>query len=130
MTREEYNSRTNENVSEDEFQFINRVYMAAGDSIDKDQFCRDIKKSGGMNATIAALTENVETAVALIKEQEKKMQRLAIFIAEQAEESSSAKLRKKAIALMGKREYITWKIENGKSLWQLDLDLIKELIKE
>ncbi len=65
MTREEYNNRTNENVSEDDFSFINRVCMAAGDSIDKDQFCKDKKKSG-INPTIAALTERVEKAESMI----------------------------------------------------------------
>ena len=48
MTREEYNNRTNADVTEDEFSFINRVYMAAGDSIDKDQFCKDIKTSASI----------------------------------------------------------------------------------
>lgn len=43
MTREEYNNHTNANISEDEFEFVHRVYMAAGDSIDKDQFCKDGK---------------------------------------------------------------------------------------
>ena len=31
---------------------------------------------------------------------------------------------------MGAKEYITWKIDNGKNLWQLDLELIKEIINE
>lgn len=129
MTREEYNNRTNANVSEDEFSFINRVYMAAGDSIDKDQFCKDIKTSG-INPTIASLTEHVESAEAQIVEFKQTLRRLAIFIAKQAEECSSSALRKKAIQMMGAKEYITWKIETGKSLWQLDLELIKELINE
>lgn len=129
MTREEYNSRTNANVTEDEFSFINRIYMAAGDSIDKDQFCKDIKASG-INPTIASLTEHVEASEAAIAEYKYQMRNLAIFIAKQAEETSSTALRKKAIKMMGAREYITWKIDNGKNLWQLDLELIKELINQ
>lgn len=129
MTREEYNNRTNENVSEDEFSFINRVYMAAGDTIDKDQFCKDIKKSG-INPTIAALTERVEKAEFMIAEINRAFDKLAIFIAKQAEETSSPALRKKAIKMMGAREYITWKIDNEVRLWQLDLDLIKDLINK
>ncbi|WP_300804439.1 MULTISPECIES: hypothetical protein [Muribaculaceae] len=129
MTREEYNNRTNADVTEDEFSFINRVYMAAGDSIDKDQFCKDIKTSG-INPTIASLTEHVESAEAQIVEFKQTLRRLAIFIAKQAEETSSTALRKKAIQMMGAKEYITWKIDNGKNLWQLDLELIKEIINE
>lgn len=129
MTREEYNNRTNADVTEDEFSFINRVYMAAGDSIDKDQFCKDIKTSG-INPTIASLTEHVESTEAQIVEFKQTLRRLAIFIAKQAEEASSTALRKKAIQMMGAKEYITWKIESGKNLWQLDLELIKELINE
>lgn len=127
MTREEYNIRTNANANEDEFSFINRVYMAAGDNIDKDQFCNDIKKTG-ITPTLASLTERVESAQTTVTDLKLQLQELAVFIAKQAEETSSNALRKKAIKLMGEREYITWKIENGKKLWQLDLDLIKEII--
>lgn len=127
MTREEYNNRTNADVTEDEFSFINRVYMAAGDSIDKDQFCKDIKTTG-INPTIVSLTEHVESAEAQIVEFKQTLRRLAIFIAKQAEETSSTALRKKAIQMMGAKEYITWKIDNGKNLWQLGLELIKEII--
>lgn len=95
MTREEYNNRTNADVTEDEFSFINRVYMAAGDSIDKDQFCKDIKTTG-INPTIASLTEHVESAEAQIVEFKQTLRRLAIFIAKQAEETSSTALRKKS----------------------------------
>lgn len=129
MTREEYNNRTNAEVTEDEFSFINRVYMAAGDSIDKDQFCKDIKASG-ITPTIASLTENVENAYTALTEAKSQFRKLAIFIAKQAEECSSTALRKKAIKMMGAKEYITWKIDNGKNLWQLDLELIKEIINE
>ncbi|MCM1140961.1 MAG: hypothetical protein NC453_20515, partial [Muribaculum sp.] len=104
-------------------------YMAAGDSIDKDQFCKDIKGSG-ITPTIASLTERVESAHNIICEYKHTISELAIFIAEQAEESSSSTLRKRAIEMMGERQYISWKIENGKNLWQLDLELIKELINQ
>lgn len=127
MTREEYNNRTNADVTEDEFSFINRVYMAAGDSIDKDQFCKDVKVSG-INPTIAALAENVESAQTLIKAQRDQIRSLAIYIAEQAEACSSSDLRLKAISMMGAKAYISWKIDNGKSLWQVDRELIKDLI--
>lgn len=129
MTREEFNNRTNRKATADEYSFIERVYMAAGDSIDKDQFCKDFNKAG-LTSTVAALTENVESAQALIKAQRKEIQQLAIFIAEQAEATSCGTLRSKAIAIMGARAYITWKIENGKRLWELDRDLIKDLINE
>lgn len=129
MTREEYNNRTNADVTEDEFSFINRVYMAAGDNIDKDQFCKDIKASG-ITSTIASLAENVENAHTALIEAKSQFRKLAIFIAKQAEECSSSALRKKAIQMMGAKEYITWKIDNGKNLWQLDLELIKEIINE
>ena len=103
--------------------------MAAGDAIDKDQFCKDIKESG-INPTIASLTDHVESAEDQIAEFKQTLRRLAIFIAKQAEETSSTALRKKAIQMMGAKEYITWKIDNGKNLWQLDLELIKEIINE
>lgn len=129
MTREEYINRTNDNVNEVEFSFINRVYMAAGDNLDKDQFCNDIKKSG-LTPTLASLTEEVEKSQASATNLKQQIAGLAIFIAKQAEENSSTILRKKAIEMMGERKYIIWKIENLYNLWQLDRDLIKDLINE
>lgn len=129
MTREEFINRTNYNATADEYGFIKRVYMAAGDSIDKDQFCKDFNTLG-ITPTITSLTESVENSKATIEDLAHTIHKLAIFIAKQAEETSSAALRKKAIQLLGEREYITWKIESGKDLWQLDLNIIKNLINQ
>ncbi len=121
MTREEYNNRTNADVTEDEFSFINRVYTwPQAIASTKDQFCKDIKTSG-INPTIASLTEHVESAEAQIVEFKQTLLGSQSSLPKQAEETSSTALRKKAIQMMGAKEYITWKIDNGKNLWQLDL---------
>ncbi|MCF0219366.1 MAG: hypothetical protein HUK14_06260 [Muribaculaceae bacterium] len=127
MTREEFNIRTNANASTEEFETINRVYMAAGDAIDKDQFCNDVKKSG-ITPTLESLADRVETMQELFEANKRYFDSTALFIAEQAEKYSSIELRNQAIAMMGVKKYLTWKIENEKNLWQVDLELIKDLI--
>lgn len=42
MLKEEFESRIGKTVREDDFNFINRVYMAA-EGVDKDQFCKEWK---------------------------------------------------------------------------------------
>jgi len=55
---------------------------------------------------------------------------LTVFIIEQAEKYASSELREKAIELMGAREYISYKINHDLNLWQLDKDLIIELLNQ
>lgn len=51
MTHQEFENRTKSNVSDSLFEEWNRVYMAAGDGIDKDTFCKAVKSAKG-NAEI------------------------------------------------------------------------------
>ena len=63
MTHQEFEDRVKVNVSESLFEEWNRVYMAAGDNIDKDTFCKAVKASKGnaeiMNVMLA-LRDQVE----------------------------------------------------------------------
>ena len=47
MNKQEFESRIKCNVSDSLFEEWNRVYMAAGEDIDKDKFCSAVKASKG-----------------------------------------------------------------------------------
>lgn len=47
MNKQEFESRIKSNVSDSLFEEWNRVYMAAGEEIDKDKFCSAVKASKG-----------------------------------------------------------------------------------
>lgn len=52
MNKQEFESRVKCNVSDSLFEEWNRVYMAAGEEIDKDKFCSAIKAAGKGNADL------------------------------------------------------------------------------
>lgn len=59
MTQQEFETRTGLTVSASEFDFIHRVYMAAG-SLGKDDFCKEWKASYKAIRTSAILCAIVE----------------------------------------------------------------------
>lgn len=61
MTQQEFESRTNRKVTETEFDYINRIYMAAGE-INKDDFCKAWLALAGpkKNVLLDALAEHCE----------------------------------------------------------------------
>lgn len=61
MTKQEFESRTNRKVTEAEFDYINRIYMAAGE-INKDDFCKAWLALAGpkKNVLLDALTAHCE----------------------------------------------------------------------
>lgn len=46
MTKEEFTMLTGINVTDEEFETINGMYMAAGDDFDKKHFCEDYRAFG------------------------------------------------------------------------------------
>ena len=73
MTKQEFESRTGLTVLNSTFDFINRVYMAAGEQ-DKDTFCKEWKEMMVENKIIRELTETCES---LKKELGEKMAAIA-----------------------------------------------------
>lgn len=60
MTKNEFEERTGLTCLNSTFDFINRVYMAAGEQ-DKDTFCKEWKEMMSENKIIRELTETCES---------------------------------------------------------------------
>ena len=73
MTKQEFEERTGLTCLNSTFDFINRIYMAAGEQ-DKDTFCKEWKEAMSENKIVRELTETVE---ALKKELNEKMAAIA-----------------------------------------------------
>ena len=54
---------------------------------------------------------------------------MANFLIEQAEKWSASDLRDKAISMIGEKEYLHRKIFRNFNLWEVDKDLLLELLK-
>ena len=123
MTQQEFEQRTG--IKSDViYEIANGVYMEAGD-MDKDAFCMDYKKHGDS----ILLSSFYKKCVALRKElrgMKEERQELVEFLLKQEDESDDIIFRNKAAELVGDKEVIRLKIENG---WELDKE-DKEYIKE
>lgn len=63
MNKQEFESRIKSNVSDSLFEEWNRVYMAAGEEIDKDKFCSAIKAAGKGNTDLFDLLISLRNQV-------------------------------------------------------------------
>lgn len=139
MNKQEFEKLTGRVVSQEDFIEYERMYMEAGDDIDKQTFCDEIKKHGSsklidayynkvidLKVMIANLNEDVNNAIAEKYDQRKEM---IDFLIEEAHEMSSMKARNRAISLMGGRApYLAEIMRRGYNLWEIDkTDLIDVL---
>ncbi len=141
MTREEFVTRTGLNPTDAAFEYINRVYMAAGDTMMKDDFCKEFKKNEGVRDSkiVEALTEQVESLNAglenLAKQANTEMELrikaasdMADFLIEQAQATGSFDIRAKAISLIGEQEYLRRLIKTGQDLWTDDRKALEKYL--
>lgn len=142
MTKQEFETRTGLTLTSNEFDYVNRIYMAAS-SLDKDSFCKEIKedKKATLRTSnivcdlvmeIEALRGSYET---LHKEYTRacdgftqENSNMADFLILQAENCSASDLREKAIKMLGIKEYLRRRIDFGFSLWEEDKKALTEIL--
>lgn len=143
MTQQEFESRTGLNVSASDFDYINRVYMAAG-PLDKDTFCdewKDRHKNIRTSEIVCSLVMENENQAETIRLQGTQLQReqenfhafsshMVDFLILQAHKWSATDLREKAIKLVGKREYLRRVIDMKLDFWKADLEALVEILKD
>lgn len=139
MLQKEFEERTRLSVTADEFDAINDIYMACGDLVDKDRFCDLYKTKEGRHELMCYMAgekkyadEALRLAKNDVRKAEERMQdyvnELADWLIEQAEKYSAADLRSKAIKILGEREYLRRKIKGGFNLWEIDKELLTEIL--
>ena len=142
MTKQEFETRTGLTLTSNEFDYVNRIYMAAG-SLDKDSFCKEIKEDKEATlrtpAIVCTLVMENENQAETIRLQGKQLQReqenfeaynddMADFLIRQAEKWSATDLREKAIKMVGIKEYLRRRIDFGFSLWEEDKKALTEIL--
>lgn len=135
MTREEFQNLTGFTVNPDEYAAIEQLYYLDPNS-DKQSFCKTYKNavsapnSYSLGKMLHDAGRKLLTNERDLREAKHEIDELAFFMAEQAEKYSSAELREKAIELLGEKKYLCWKLNGKRTLWQADINLIKELINK
>ena len=139
MTQKEFEDRTKLSVTADEFDAIDDMYMACGDNIDKDKFCSLYMTKDGrltLMAEMAKQRKKADEALRVAKNEVRQAEEdmlkfqsgLADWLTEQAEKWAATDLRDKAIQILGAREYLRRKIKRGYNLWDVDKELLTELL--
>ena len=139
MTQKEFEDRTKLSVTADEFDAIDDMYMACGDNIDKDKFCSLYMTKDGrltLMAEMAKQRKKADEALRVAKNEVRQAEEdmlkfqsgLADWLTEQAEKWAATDLRDKAIQVLGAREYLRRKIKRGYNLWEVDKELLTELL--
>ena len=131
MTQHEFETLTGLNVDTQEFDYINRVYMAC--NFQKDQFCHEWKNNKTLMKSnlVCDLVMEIEMLRSNLDDCRKSYQNavkgakmetssMADFLIDQAEQTGSFAIREKAIKLIGIKEYLRRKIESGFALWPDD----------
>ncbi len=156
MTIKEFTQRTGfQPTNEYYHEVINSDYMRS--DLDKDTWCKQWKKQGGIQKAYDAIADevneeyrqtlNLEAEVKGLKSEisrvrdenqalhDDRRQRIderiamASFLIEQSAKWSATDLREKAIEMIGEKAYILYKIEHNINLWEMDKELLIEILK-
>lgn len=127
MNKQEFEQRTGINLTDDEYQKVEEMYMLCG-NIDKDEFCKDYKKHKD--------SEMLRIFTELVKEKDEKLKVLKRegylmvgFLLERAQEFGDVQLLQKAIDMVGHAEVIRMKIQKTLPFWDMDKQYILTNIK-
>ena len=126
MTQQEFQERTGI-TSEAIYELANGIYMEAG-CIDKDAFCTDFIKHGDsilLGYFYKTCKELRKKLNALNDERLEMVQ----FLLQQEYDTDEQQFRDKAVELVGEKEVIRLKIENGWDFCDADKEYIKEHIQ-
>lgn len=113
------------NSNQKEIDRLNKMLKAQTDMTDRlNQDKKELQEK--LNEQIKA---NNDLNATMCQEADQKAE-MTVFLIEQAEKWGATDLREKAIEIMGAKEYIAYKIDHDLNLWQLDKDLILQLLNQ
>lgn len=131
MTQKEFEIRTGLTVSADEYAGIEAVYMAAGE-MDKDVFCAEWKKIGGLRLVMELFGEvmrqrgEIERLKGDEQESRKLLGEAAEYLIEKSSERDDIGMRRVACRLIGEREVVMYKLNYDQMLCDEDIVWIRE----
>lgn len=128
MLQQEFEERTKMTVTEDEFNEINAMYMAAPESIDKDVFCKEWLKHKD-SVLLNAYYKRLEYLNQVVSHYKQEKDNIVNFLLAEASLNNNPALDSKAVTLVGYPEVIRRKITRGYELTDNDKQFIKNNIQ-
>jgi len=135
MTQKEFEERTGLKLSACEFESVHSIYMAAGDGMDKDVFCKEWKRHGESKLLaniwreLRRQEQVVEGKTIVIANMQQEKEELVDFLLERAQKFGDEELLLKAIDMVGHAEVIRRKLAADMPLLERDREYIKNNLK-
>lgn len=126
MQKIEFTQRTGIELTDEQYQRVEDMYMNAGD-MDKDEFCEDYKKhkDSKLLAYFYKLTEDSKFCAKLI---DRSMLKVTKFLLMKSREVNDKSMRSEAIDLLGENMIVRLTIEMDLELWSEDKKYIIETL--
>ena len=144
MLQEEFEERIGRSVSQEEYVEANAKYELAGDSVDKDVFCREWKEIGNA-ALVRGLFETARQRGQQLEEHKLMLNECREMLSDAADAmleieamlsagepagTVAGELERKAFWLLGsKKQLVVRKLQKGLALSEADVEYIKNNLK-
>lgn len=141
MTQKEFEERTGMRLDAKEFGRVHDIYMACGDEMGKDEFCKLYRSGLGRLELLHRVTEEKMTAERssdLMAKMTNRMKdgllaekyAMAEFLVGKACAYEDTDLHREAVKLVGQREVTRLKLQMDLPLWDEDKAYLKELLED
>lgn len=129
MTKQEFIEKTGyTSVSDEEYKEIEKIYLEAGETMDKDTFCREWKDCGYSPLfhifydRAMEMQERAQTAEGTLK-------KVAKFLIKKSDENADSEEYDMAVQLIGRKSAVLVKVEEQIELSPEDIEYIKNNLK-
>lgn len=137
MTPKEFIERTGLTPTSEEYQEIEAMYMAAGDSVDKDTFCKAFKNlSSSQNSVICGMLKSIkilkgqyEERINEIDDLHSQKSDMADFLIGKGHAYNDSDFRREAVKLVGEKQVVLRTLSMELPLWDEDREYIKSNIQ-
>lgn len=139
MTQTEFEERVGIMLDAEQFKSVHDIYMACGDNVDKDEFCKRYKSGLGRLELLLMVTEEkkiTEQSLTLMANKLKEVQhnveedrqQIVEFLLGKACAYEDTDFHREAVKLVGQREVIRLKLQMDLPLWDEDKAYLQELL--
>lgn len=139
MTKQEFESLTGREYTDEAFDQINEMYMNAGDHVTKQNFADmyiaagDSRLAEALNETIALLrnmlAECADERMAFATKVAEEKMRTASILLKNSERYGDDDLRQEAVNLLGKWDAAILALKLGLPLWKEERDFVSQILQ-
>ncbi len=138
MTQQEFFERTGIELNAEAYAEVERIYMATGNDLDKDAFCKLYKRLNKQGYDLAVwLMSAVEAKQSAIEKEEetidqgrREKRETAEFLIGKAHAYNDTDFHNVAVSLVGDREVVLITLQLGLPLFEEDVEYLKEILAD